>query len=245
MALNAPYLKRLETGLPYVTAKWAMTLDGKIATALGDSKWISSPRSRAAVHELRGRMDAILVGIGTALADDPELTARPAGPRVAARVVLDSGARLPLDSKLVRTAREVPVWVAVHDRAPADRRAALHAAGCVVLPFPETESGCIPIIPLLEELGRREVTNILVEGGGQTLGSFFDAGQVDAVEVFIAPIVEGGSHHFQPVRGAGVDTMARALRLLDPEVTRIDGDIHLRAVVPRPRRDLTPLQAQS
>ena len=93
--LNAPYLKRLATGRPYVTAKWAMTLDGKTATASGDSRWISGPRSRALVHELRGRMDAILVGIGTALADDPQLTARPPGPRRAARVVLDSAARLP------------------------------------------------------------------------------------------------------------------------------------------------------
>ena len=100
--LNAPYLKRLATGLPYVTAKWAMTLDGKTATASGDSRWISNPRSRACVHELRGRMDAILVGIGTALADDPQLTARPPGPRQPARVVLDGAARLPVRSRLAQ-----------------------------------------------------------------------------------------------------------------------------------------------
>ena len=94
--LNAPYLKLLATGRPYVTAKWAMTLDGKTAAASGESRWISGPRSRALVHEVRGRMDAILVGIGTALADDPQLTARPPGPRRAVRVVLDSAARLPV-----------------------------------------------------------------------------------------------------------------------------------------------------
>ena len=135
--LNAPYLKRLATGRPYVIAKWAMTLDGKTATASGDSRWISGPRSRALVHELRGRMDAILVGIGTALADDPQLTARPPGPRRAARVVLDSAARLPPDSRLARTAREIPVWVAVTERAGAERRAALAALGCDILCPPE------------------------------------------------------------------------------------------------------------
>ena len=104
IALNAPYLKRVITGRPYVIAKWAMTLDGKTAVASGASQWISSQESRGLVHELRGRMDAILVGIGTALADDPLLTARPAGPRVPLRIVLDSQARLPLSSKLVATA---------------------------------------------------------------------------------------------------------------------------------------------
>src|SRR5204862_1918231 len=132
---NAPYLKLLGTGRPYVHAKWAMTLDGKIATRTGDSKWVSGGASRRIVHELRGRMDAVVVGIGTALADDPLLTARPPGPRRAVRVVLDGAARLPLTSQLARTAREVPVCVAVTDRAPADRRGALAGSGCEVLAF--------------------------------------------------------------------------------------------------------------
>jgi len=151
--LNAPYLKRLATGRPYVVAKWAMTLDGKTAAASGDSRWISGPRSRALVHELRGRMDAVVVGIGTALADDPQLTARPPGPRVACRVVLDGSARLSPTSRLATTAREVPVLVAVTDRAPGDRRDALAALGCEVLAFPG--AGPVPILALLDELGRR------------------------------------------------------------------------------------------
>jgi diaminohydroxyphosphoribosylaminopyrimidine deaminase / 5-amino-6-(5-phosphoribosylamino)uracil reductase len=228
--LNAPYLKRLATGLPYVIAKWAMTLDGKTAAASGDSRWISGPRSRALVHELRGRMDAILVGIGTALADDPELTARPPGPRCAARVVLDGAARLPLDGRLARTARDVPVWVAVTDRAPADRREALAATGCEVLAMPG--SGPVPIIPLLKELGRRGVTNLLVEGGGRTLGSFLDAGQVDAVDVFLAPTLEGGEPAFTPARGTGHPRMADALRLERSEVSLIDGDVRIRGTFP-------------
>jgi len=109
--LNAPYLKLLATGRPYVHAKWAMTLDGKIATRTGDSKWISNEASRHRVHALRGRMDAILVGIGTALADDPQLTARPPGPRTPARIVLDSHGRLPPTSLLAQTARTTPVLV--------------------------------------------------------------------------------------------------------------------------------------
>jgi diaminohydroxyphosphoribosylaminopyrimidine deaminase / 5-amino-6-(5-phosphoribosylamino)uracil reductase len=233
--LNAPYLKRLATGRPYVIAKWAMTLDGKTAVASGDSRWISGPRSRSLVHEVRGRMDAIAVGIGTALADDPELTARPPGPRTAARVVLDSAARLPLDGRLARTARDVPVWLAVTDRAPPDRRAALAALGCEVIAFPGPDP--VPIGPLLEELGRRGATNLLVEGGGRVLGSFLDAGQVDAVDVYIAPIVAGGSGDFTPARGLGCERMADALRLDRHEVSWIDGDLRLQGTVaPGPRR---------
>ncbi len=120
---NAPYLKLVKTGRPYVHAKWAMTLDGKIATRTGDSKWISNEASRRRVHELRGRMDAIVIGVGTASADDPLLTARPAGARVALRVVLDSQARLSPASQLVRTAREVPTLVVASPAAPEENLA--------------------------------------------------------------------------------------------------------------------------
>ncbi len=230
--LNAPYLKRLATGLPFVTAKWAMTLDGKTATASGDSRWISGPRSRALVHELRGRMDGVLVGIGTALADDPLLTARPNGPRLAARIVLDGAARLPIGGQLARTALQVPVLVAVDDRAPRSRTSALNDLGCEVLAFPG--GGPVPILPLLQELGRRGMTNLLVEGGGRVLGAFLDAGQVDAVDVYVAPIVEGGSHAKGPARGAGVAAMTQALRLERSEISVIDGDVRLRGTLPRP-----------
>ncbi len=228
--LNAPYLKRLATGLPYVTAKWAMTLDGKTATASGDSRWISSPRSRACVHVLRGRMDAILVGIGTALADDPQLTARPPGPRQPVRIVLDGAARLPVGSRLAQTAREAPVWIAVTGQAPADRLAALAALGCEILEFPG--DGRIPILLLLSELSRRGVANLLVEGGGQVLGAFLDAGHVDAVDVYIAPTLEGGDHSFTAARGVGRPTMDAVARLDWHEVTAIDGDIRLRGTLP-------------
>ncbi len=229
--LNAPYLKRLQSDMPFVIAKWAMTLDGKTACRSGDSRWISGERSRSLVHELRGRVDGILVGIGTALADDPELTARPPGARQAVRIVIDPAARLPLESRLVKTALEVPVWVAHNDRASADRRKMLKALGCELLSFPGDDR--VPIVPLLKELGRRGFSNVLVEGGGITLGRFFDAGQVDAVEVYIAPILEGGSHLFQPLRGLGVGRMTEALRLDHHEVQILDDDVLIRGTVSR------------
>src|SRR5262249_22335999 len=152
--------------------------------ASGDSRWISSDDSRRRVHELRGRMDAIIVGIGTVDIDDPRLTVRPPGWRRPVRIVLDSSARLAPESDVVRTAADVPVLVAVTEGAPPDRRERLAAAGCEVLALPGR--GRVPLAPLLDELGRRRMTNVLVEGGGRTLGSFLDGGHVDAVEVFIA-----------------------------------------------------------
>jgi len=234
--LNAPYRKLLATGRPYVVAKWAMTLDGKAATAAGDSRWISGPRSRSHVHELRGRMDGILVGVETALRDDPLLTARPPGPRMGLRLVLDGAARLPLDSRLVRSTQEAPTCVVVTGRAPSERIEALEALGCEVLRFPGIRPISIP--DLLDELGSRRMTNLLVEGGGKVLGAFLDAGEVDAVEVFIAPVLEGGDHARTPARGAGVRAMPLAARLEEQEVHRIDGDLLVRGVVPQPWRSV-------
>src|SRR5207302_5525711 len=147
--LNAPYLKLLATGRPYVHAKWAMTLDGKIATRTGDSKWISNETSRRRAHELRGRMDAIIVGIGTVLADNPLLTARPSGPRTACRVVLDSRGRLPLTSQLVKTSREIPTLVVT---TPNVSTRQLKQAGCEVLTVPAGTNGRPVVNALLEEL---------------------------------------------------------------------------------------------
>jgi len=235
-ALNAPYLKRLSTGRPYVTAKWAMTLDGKTAVAGGDSRWISSPESRALVHETRGRMDAIVAGIGTALADDPLLTARPPGPRSPSRFILDARARLPLDSQLVRTAGEIPTIVVAGDSAPAEAVGRLERAGCQVWPL--RGDGRARILALLEEMGRRTFTNVLVEGGGLVLGSFFDAGEVDEVDAYVAPLIEGGDHPRTPVRGAGRPLMARAARLEDVRRTLVGGrDVRIQGEVPSAWRD--------
>ncbi len=220
--LNAPYLKLLATGRPYVHAKWAMTLDGKIATRTGDSRWISNETSRRRVHELRGRMDAILVGVGTVLADDPMLTARPPGPRTATRIVLDSLGRMPAASQLVRTARETPTLIATLGNPSAE----LRSQGCEVLSLPAAEAG-VSVPALLDELGRRRMTNILVEGGAGVLGSFLDGRLMDEVHVFIAPKLVGGSGAKAPLGGLGVAKIAEALSLTDCRVEILDDDIHL------------------
>jgi diaminohydroxyphosphoribosylaminopyrimidine deaminase/5-amino-6-(5-phosphoribosylamino)uracil reductase len=217
--LNAPYLKLLETGRPYVHAKWAMTLDGKIATASGDSRWISNEASRQRVHTLRGRMDAIVVGIGTALADNPQLTARPAGPRVATRVVLDHQCRLLLSSNLVHTARQIPTLVVPGIECPPERMQALRDLGCEVLP-------CADVMSLLMEMGRRRWTNVLVEGGSSVLGSFLESDAIDEAHVFIAPCLAGGSAALSPIGGHGVTRIAQAVRLDLITVENIDGDIY-------------------
>jgi diaminohydroxyphosphoribosylaminopyrimidine deaminase/5-amino-6-(5-phosphoribosylamino)uracil reductase len=224
--LNAPYLKLLGTGRPYVHAKWAMTLDGKIATRTGDSKWISSEGSRQRVHELRGRMDAIIVGIGTVLADDPLLTARPPGPRTPVRIVLDSQGRLPPDSKLATTARETPVLVVTTDTLPANRSDALRTLGCTVLAL-AADQGRPRIGALLDELGRRRMTNVVVEGGAEVLGKFLDAREVDEVHVYIAPKLIGGAAARTAVAGKGVDKLADAPTFKDWNVETVDGDVLL------------------
>lgn len=177
-------------------------------------------------------MDAILVGIATVLSDDPLLTARPPGPRCPARIVLDSAASLPISSRLANTTGEAPVIVATTERAPPRVRQQLVNLGCEVLVLPG--SGRVPIEPLLDELGRRGMTNVLVEGGGRVLGSFLDAGQVDAVDVFIAPILEGGDHARTPARGRGLVLMRDAARLRAIEVSQVENDIHVTGSLPQP-----------
>lgn len=225
---NAPYLKLVTLGRPYVHAKWAMSLDGKIATRSGDSKWISNETSRHKVHELRGRVDAILIGIGTALTDDPLLTARPPGPRVASRVILDSKARLPLNSQLVRTAAATPTILVVSAAAPADRVSALRQAGCEILVPPAEHEGAPRLHALLDELGKRRWTNLLVEGGSDVLGRFLDARAIDEVHAFISPKLIGGSEGKTPVAGRGVESLADAWNLTAWHVELLDGDVYVR-----------------
>ena len=230
--LNAPYLKRITTGRPWVIAKWAMTLDGKLATRSGDSRWISGPESREIVHQLRGRADAILIGRGTAAADDPLLTARPAGPRIATRIVLDSRAALDPNSQLVRTARDTPLLVAAGPEATESDRARLAAAGSEVFVC-EAPDHRGRLGQLLDELGRRQMTNVLVEGGSGLLGCLFDAREIDEVHVFIAPKFCGGQAAPTPIAGAGIDRMAQALMLEDPQVKHVGPDLYLSGRIAR------------
>lgn len=225
--LNAPYLKRLATGRPWVIAKWAMTLDGKIASRTGSSRWISSEASRSEVHTLRGRMDAILIGSRTAAADDPLLTVRPPGLRTPLRVVFDSQAVLATSSRLVTTARETPVLVAVAADAPPARCAELEAAGCELLRLPG-ENPSERLLALLDELGNRQHTNLLVEGGGQLLGGLFDLKQIDEVHVFIAPKLIGGGTAVSPLAGVGRADMPTAQGFQCVEVKQLGPDVYIR-----------------
>ena len=225
--LIAPFAKLMTTGLPWVHAKWAMTLDGKIASKTGSSRWITNDASRAIVHQLRGRMDAILVGIGTVLADDPALTARPPGPRTPARIVLDSSGNTPLESQLVRTARETPTIVVTTVHADTERCSALRAAGVRVLMIEPGSTGHPDLKVLLAELGHQRLTNVLVEGGGQVLGAFFDLNLIDEVHAFIAPKLIGGANAPSPLMGEGRIDMREVPSLEDSTVEILDGDMYL------------------
>ena len=230
--LNAPYLKLVETGRSWIIAKWAMTLDGKIATRAFDSRWVSSRASREIVHQLRGQVDGIMIGRATAEADDPLLTARPPGARTAVRIVLDSAAALADSSQLVRTARETPVLVATSQQVAAKDRQRLTAAGCEVIECPG-ESRADRLAWLLDELGRRQMTNILVEGGGQLLGSLLDLGQIDEVHAFIAPKLIGGTKAVSAIGGTGADLMAHALNLSSPRIEQRGSDVYIHGRIAR------------
>jgi diaminohydroxyphosphoribosylaminopyrimidine deaminase/5-amino-6-(5-phosphoribosylamino)uracil reductase len=201
--LNQPFRKHARSGLPLVTLKLAMSLDGRTTTAPGDSPWISGERSRALVHRWRAESDAIAVGIGTVLADDPLLTARGTGlPRQPARVVFDSQARLPLDSQLLRTLDQAAVLIVASGDVDPARVRALREAGAEVL----VATGSTPtdrIQAALSDLGRREITSIFLEGGQTLAGAFIDADQVDEARIFIAPTLRGG-------RGLGYEHESRA-----------------------------------
>jgi diaminohydroxyphosphoribosylaminopyrimidine deaminase/5-amino-6-(5-phosphoribosylamino)uracil reductase len=228
--LNAPYLKLLATGQPYVHAKWAMTLDGKIATACRDSKWISNETSRRWVHDLRGRVDAILVGRGTVEADDPLLTARPPGPRTPLRIVLDRGAKLSLTSRLVRTLDDAPLMVVTASGMDSERASALSDAGCEVLSLPCTDYRSM-VQPLLNELGRRRFTNLLIEGGSTVLGSFRDGAAIDCVHVFVAPWLLGGAQALSPIGGQGSMRVADGLPIDAWSFEAMDGDLLIHGFV--------------
>jgi diaminohydroxyphosphoribosylaminopyrimidine deaminase/5-amino-6-(5-phosphoribosylamino)uracil reductase len=217
--LMAPYLKLIHTGRPWVIAKWAMTLDGKIATSTGDSQWISNEASRARVHRLRGRVDAVIVGAGTLVADDPLLTARPAGARTPLRIVIAGDKPLPLDRKLWSTPNDGPVLVAVGKDYPADAAQQLRDRGVEVLTASPSQ--------LLDELGARRLTNVLVEGGGKLLGQLFDQQLVDEAWAFIAPKLIGGAGP-APVAGEGVTLMRDALAFTEVTHEAIDSDLLIR-----------------
>lgn len=228
--LIAPFTKLVTIGRPWVIAKWAMTLDGKIATHTGSSQWISGEASRAIVHQLRGRVDAVLVGRGTAEADDPLLTARPAGPRTATRIVLDSRANLATDSQLIGSIDAAPLLVAVGDAAPDEDRCRLTDLGAEVLPLAgATRSERLS--SLLDELGARQMTNVLIEGGGEVLGTLLELNAIDEVHAFVAPKLVGGQVAATPIGGIGIALMSDAMQLEQVNVTCSGEDVYVHGLV--------------
>ncbi len=212
-ALNAPFFKLMRTGRPWVILKWAQSLDGKIATRSGDARWISDEAARRHAHRRRGLVDAILVGSGTVLRDDPLLTCRwGRARRVAKRIILDSRLRTPPNAQLVRTAGRIPTWI-FHAPAPPLRRARrLERAGCVLRSVPATRNG-LSLHAVLDTLGGENMTNVLVEGGGRLLGSFLDQRLGDELCVYLEPLLIGGATASGPWQGRGVARLADALRL--------------------------------
>jgi diaminohydroxyphosphoribosylaminopyrimidine deaminase/5-amino-6-(5-phosphoribosylamino)uracil reductase len=223
--LNQPFRKHARTHLPWVLFKSAMTLDGKVATRVGDSKWISGEQSRALGHKWRAECDAVVVGVGTALADDPMLTARVDGVhRQPRRVVFDSEGRLPLSSQLVRDARTIPLTVVVSRAAPRTATDALETHGAeVIVATGENENA--RVVSALEQLGAAGVTSILLEGGPHLAGAFLDAGAIDEVRMFLAPLVLGGRAARDPLEGEGVEKVADAVRAQTLECRHVGEDL--------------------
>jgi diaminohydroxyphosphoribosylaminopyrimidine deaminase/5-amino-6-(5-phosphoribosylamino)uracil reductase len=223
--LNQPFRKHARIGRPWVLFKSAMTLDGKVATRSGDSKWISGEESRLRAHHWRAECDAVAVGIGTALADDPLLTARVQGvKRQPRRIVFDSLARLPLQSKLVHDARRIPLTVVVSRAAPRAAADALEVHGVdVVVATGENETARVR--SALDQLGGDGVTSILLEGGPHLAGAFLDAGEIDEIRLFLAPVILGGRTARDPLEGEGVELIADAASALTLECERVGEDL--------------------
>jgi diaminohydroxyphosphoribosylaminopyrimidine deaminase/5-amino-6-(5-phosphoribosylamino)uracil reductase len=223
--INQSFRKHARTGRPWVLFKSAMSLDGKVATQAGDSKWISGEDSRLVSHHWRAECDAVAVGIGTALTDDPQLTARYEGvPRQPRRIVFDSEARLPVESQLVHDAPEVPLTIIASRAAPRSAIDALEARGAeVIIATGQNEQARVR--SALHHLGDIGVTSILLEGGPRLAGAFLDAGEIDEIRLFIAPIVLGGRTARDPIEGEGVELIAEAARALRVSSDRIGDDI--------------------
>jgi diaminohydroxyphosphoribosylaminopyrimidine deaminase/5-amino-6-(5-phosphoribosylamino)uracil reductase len=233
--LNEAWFIWVETGLPFVVAKAACSLDGKIATRTGDSQWLTGEAARAFGHRLRHECDAILVGIGTVLADNPQLTTRlPRRPgKDPIRVVLDSRLRIPPGARLLHLSSSSPTWVACTATAPAEKIQALESLGADVLVLPE-DKGRVALEPLLQELGRRRVQSLLVEGGAEVLGAFLDVRLVDKFYFFYAPKILGGKDAYPAVAGQGVANLSEAHQARDLSLSRLGPDLLVSGYLDRP-----------
>lgn len=220
---NRIFFKYIQTGLPYVTLKFAQTLDGRMATASGDSRWISSPPSLRFAHRLRAVHDAILVGAGTVLADNPALTCRLVRGRDPLRIVVDSGLRLPPDANIFSDGKRTVVVATRH--APAENRHLLEKRGVEVLEIGEEAAGRVDLCQLLTALGKRKISSVLVEGGAAVATAFLKENLVDRLLVVLAPKIAGLG--INAVGDLGIRQMDDALALSFQRVTRCGADLIL------------------
>lgn len=229
-----PWAKYVTTGLPYVSLKLALSLDGRIATRSGASKWVTGPDARAKVHYLRSRSDAVVVGIGTAVADDPRLTVRDAPGDSPLRVVFDTNLRLADDSRLASTAREIPTLVLCGPEAPTAADENLAGLGVEIVRIPLSTEGRLDVVTALRFLAQRGVVSLLVEGGAELAGSFLAGRLADELHAFIAPLLLGPRGRPGAVDWAGPDTPQQAPRIASPawELVGEDAYVHGPIVYP-------------
>lgn len=223
LAINEVFFHYITTKTPFVVMKYAMTLDGKIAAFTGDSKWVTGEQARGHVQQTRKQLSSIMVGVGTVLADDPMLNCRIEQGVDPVRVIVDSTLRTPLDSQLVRTANEIPTYIACA-RPDKNKEAALEKAGVKILVLPNDE-GRVDLKALIAELGAMQIDSVLLEGGGTLNGEFLRLGLVDKVQAYIAPKLIGGELAKSPVGGAGIPLMSEAVRLQSIEITHLGDDL--------------------
>ncbi|MDQ7839741.1 MAG: bifunctional diaminohydroxyphosphoribosylaminopyrimidine deaminase/5-amino-6-(5-phosphoribosylamino)uracil reductase RibD [bacterium] len=228
--LNEPYVKHRRTGMPFVTLKWAMSLDGKIGADRRSATALTGEAARQYAHSLRNTHDAVLVGVQTVLADDPQLTCRLSGGRNPLRVVLDSRLRTPLEARVVAGMAEAPTLIATTAAAPPAQVEAMRRAGVEVLVLDQAPQG-VDLRALMEELGRRGVLSVLVEGGGTVNASALAAGVVDKVIALVAPRLIGGSLAATPVDGPGLAGVSGAVRLSEVRTRRLGEDISIEGKV--------------
>ncbi len=225
--INEAYIKFITTGLPFVTVKFAASLDGKIATKTGDSEWISGSEARKYVHCLRYTTDAVMVGANTVIADDPQLTCRcgDKGGKVRKqplRVIVDGKGRTPTTAQIFSEPGKV--LLVLGELVDSEKKETLAQVGAELLELP-LEEGLVDLVELLKALGEREVTSVLVEGGGILLGSLFDSRLVDKIIAFIAPIIIGGEEAKAAVAGKGVDKIIDAIKLEHVNVGKFGEDL--------------------
>ena len=230
LRLNERFFTWITKKRPFITLKYAMTLDGKIATASGDSKWITGEAARTMAHRLRKQHDAVLVGIGTVLADDPELTTRMVAGKNPVRVVLDSGLRISLMATVLNPAAETIIFTSNEaDEVKGEALAALPNVEVVRLSAP---NGRLPVAQVVAALAERGMTSLLVEGGSAVLGAFYDAGLADRVYAFIAPKLIGGAKALTPVGGEGSELVAAGWQLEEVELRQLCPNVMLTGLVP-------------